>query len=236
VAWTLCYQEQFYLIATIVWAIAAKRWFRGLAIATAAILAFRVFYWDSGRLWTIEGFFPIFWQEFAVGLAVYWRLNVAPTHKSRRVIDLLLLAMLGIAIWVDFRTTAVASGFGLLLTAIWRFDPHIAAARWLAPLRSCGRRSYSIYLFHLPVCSAINVGLNHLGLNSFTARSLVIVPISTVVSLAVCWAFYAWVESRFINPPNFRERFSDLATKLGRPTGPRPQLIAQAAAIEVRRS
>ena len=50
---------------------------RALGAATVAIVGLRLFLWDSGRLGNYLGLFPDLWHEFAVGLALYWRINVA---------------------------------------------------------------------------------------------------------------------------------------------------------------
>jgi hypothetical protein len=46
-----------------------------------------------------------------------------------------------------------------------------------------------------------NAALFDLGLTSFWARVLVIVPVVSAASLAVGWAFHHAVERRFMGPP-----------------------------------
>ena len=77
VAWSLCFEEQFYLICFLALLLAPGRFFTALAGATLVIAAVRVWFWWSNGLGSLRGTFPLIWHEFAVGLAVFYRLNVA---------------------------------------------------------------------------------------------------------------------------------------------------------------
>ncbi len=209
VAWSLCYLEQFYLLCVIAVALWPERFGRALAVATAAIVFFRVAAWDSGALHRIDGLFPVRWHEFAVGLAVYWRLN-GPTAASfwhRRGLEAFILAVLGIACLHQFVSTIASALLGLALIVMYRWDGVVSAFGWLAPLRKCGTWSYSIYLTHLPVVAVCNPILNNLGLSGFWARTFVLLPMVAAVSMVVGWAFYQAVERRFLAPPNFSKAF-----------------------------
>jgi peptidoglycan/LPS O-acetylase OafA/YrhL len=202
VAWSLCYEEQFYLLCFLTLLLAPRRLFRGLAILTGAILAFRVFAYDSGRLHRYEGMFPILWHEFAIGIAVYWRLVHAQTTRSKRVIEALVAALLAIGLVSGFRSTIVAAGFGLALIALRRNDEAVSRVSWLAPLRACGRRSYSIYLVHLPICTVGNELLVRLGLVEFWTKVFVLIPLVSIASVAFGWLCFAIVEVHFLNAPS----------------------------------
>lgn len=215
VAWTLCYQEQFYAVSALVWALAPRRWFRAMGVATAAILAYRVCLWDSGGLHRIDGLFPIYWAEFAVGLAVYWRIYRAETAGQRRAVDLGLVGLLLLAAHQEVSSTAVASGFGLVLIGLRPFDAAIDTSRWLDPLRACGRRCFSIYLVHLPIVSMGCVALDGLGVSGFWGRALVAIPATTVAAIGASWAFHRSVESRFLNRPDL----SSIRARLDRAKG-----------------
>jgi peptidoglycan/LPS O-acetylase OafA/YrhL len=197
VAWSLCYQEQFYVICFLAVLLAPRHLFKVLAGASLLIIGTRLALADSGRIDQLNGFFPMYWHEFAVGLVVYWRINQAPDALSRRLVDIGLLALIGIAFANQASETAVAAGYGLLLVAIRPWDARLAETRWLAPVRACGKRCYSIYLTHMLVCSIGAMALVHAGLSGFWARAFVVVPALIGVSLAVSWLFYDLVESRF---------------------------------------
>ena len=204
VAWSLCYEEQFYLVSFAALLVAPRRLFGVLAAATAAMLGYRVFAYDSGRLDAIDGTFPYLWHEFAAGLAVYWRLARATSVNGKRAIDAALAGLFLVAVVSGDRSTAVASAFALGLIALRDRDDAATRARWLAPLSAAGRRCYSIYLIHLPVCTVGNEWLYSLGLTGFWTRALVMVPVVSAASLAAGWAFFAAVESRFVNPSRGR--------------------------------
>jgi peptidoglycan/LPS O-acetylase OafA/YrhL len=202
VAWSLCYEEQFYLLCFLTLLVAPRSLFRGLAILTAAILAFRLFAYDSGRLFRYEGMFPILWHEFAIGIAVYWRLVHAQSAQSKRTIEALVAALLAIGLASGFRSTMVAAGFGLALIALRRSDAAVSGLSWLGPLRACGRRSYSIYLVHLPICTVGNELLVRLGVVEFWSKVLVLIPLVSFASVAFGWLCFALVEAHFLNPPS----------------------------------
>ncbi len=201
VAWALCYQEQFYLICFLALVFAPRRLYGALGAATLAIVAFRVLAWDSGRLGHYFGLFPDLWHEFAVGLVLYWRINVATSAWSRRAVELGLLGLFAIGYRSGLISTAAAAAFGLILIGFHRWDDAIARVRRLDPLRLCGRRSYSIYLIHLPVCTVGNALLAEAGLAGFWATALVMVPAVTAASVGAGWLFYDAVDRRFTRLP-----------------------------------
>jgi peptidoglycan/LPS O-acetylase OafA/YrhL len=227
VAWSLCYQEQFYVICFLAVLLAPRHLFKALAGASLLIVGTRWAFADCGRIDQLNGMFPMYWHEFAVGLAVYWRINHAPDAVSRRVVDVALAGLVVMAFAGGDHETAIAAGYGGLLVAIRPWDGRLAQARWLAPVRACGKRCYSIYLTHMLVCSIGAMLLVEGGLSGFWMRALVVVPVLIGASLAASWVFYALVESRFREMPapsrhNRPERWVD----------PTPEL-SQSAAIRV---
>jgi peptidoglycan/LPS O-acetylase OafA/YrhL len=204
VAWSLCYEDQFYLLCFLSLLVDRRRLFRGLTILTGLILAFRLFAYDSGRLFRYEGMFPILWHEFAIGIAVYWRLVHAQSARSKRVMESLIAGLFLIGVVSGFRSTIVAAAFGLALIALRRSDEIVGRMSWLAPLRACGRRSYSIYLVHLPICTVGNELLVHLGVVGFWPKVFLLIPLVSLASVAFGWLCFALVEVHFLNPPSDR--------------------------------
>ncbi len=200
VAWSLCFEEQFYLICFLTLWLAPGRFYTALGAATVAIVAARVWCWQAGALGSLRGTFPMLWHEFAVGLAVFYRLNVARRPSQRRLIEVGLAALCLIGLTTHGRGTATAAGFGLVLIAL-RGRDRWADLAWLSPLRASGRRCYSIYLAHLPFVVVGNRWLFELGMTGFWARALVMVPVVSAAGVAAGWAFHAVVETRFLNPP-----------------------------------
>jgi peptidoglycan/LPS O-acetylase OafA/YrhL len=202
VAWSLCYQEQFYLICFLALMLAPRRLYGALASATAAILAFRVFTWDSGGDFRYAGLFPDLWHEFAVGLAVYWRLNVATAPLAKRAVEAAIGLLGAIALAQGVATTVGASVLALLLIALRPLDNRFRSLAWLDPLRALGRRSYSIYLAHLPPCVVVSVALTELaGVAGFWARVALVLPLASAAAIAAGWAFHHLVDRHFQQLP-----------------------------------
>jgi peptidoglycan/LPS O-acetylase OafA/YrhL len=204
IAWSLCYQEQFYLVCFLVLLAAPRRFHTALAATTAAILGVYLLAFDSGSLYRLDGTFPVLWHEFAVGLAVYWRFQQALPRRARWGIDLGLAGLLVVAVLGESDSTVNAAALGLVLIGLRRWDGPIAGLPGLAPLRACGRRCYSIYLVHLPICTVGNHCLYECGVTGFWARVLVMVPLVTLASVGAGWVFYHAVESRFLQLPDLR--------------------------------
>jgi peptidoglycan/LPS O-acetylase OafA/YrhL len=206
VAWSLCYEEQFYFVCFLALLAAPVRLYGMLAAVTAVTVLFRVVSADIGRMHTIQGSFPTLWHEFAIGLAVYWRLNVPAPAAARRAVELGLVALLVVGLNgtqgqpVRY-STPVTALFGLVLIALRDLDERADRLGWLRPLRACGRRCYSMYLVHLPVCTVGCLWLYERGLTSFWARLLVTIPLVSAASVAASWVFFWAVERHFLNPP-----------------------------------
>jgi peptidoglycan/LPS O-acetylase OafA/YrhL len=76
-----------------------------------------------------------------------------------------------------------------------RASPLSRLLAW-APLREVGRRSYGIYLFHVPVYFAVDAHL--LGPLGFRSR----LAVKVVGTAAIAAASYAWVEQPFLRRKN----------------------------------
>ncbi len=201
VAWALCYQEQFYLVCFLALVFLPRRLYGALAAATLAIVSFRLVTSDIGMTERFQGLFPDLWHEFAVGLFMYWRINVAATFWSKRVVEGLFVALLAFGTVHALVSTQAAALFGLLLLFCHRWDTAVAKIQQFDPLRSLGKRSYSVYLIHLPVCTIGNAALAEAGLNGFWGRTLVMIPAVTAGSVLAGWIFYALVDRHFSNLP-----------------------------------
>lgn len=207
IAWSLCYEEQFYFICFLVLLTVPKRLYGALAAVSVAAILTRVMASDTGRIHLIDGAFPYLWHEFAVGLAVYWRLNVAQTPAAKRWVEAALAALVVIGLLGYFSTpvansTSMSAAFGLVLISLRGWDDRVEQSRWLTPLRACGRRCYSVYLVHLPVCTVGSLWLYERGLTGFWTRALVTIPAVVLTAVGVSAAFYWAVERHFLNAPS----------------------------------
>ena len=205
IAWSLCYQEQFYVVCFLVLLVFRRHFHKVLAGLTALILAFMVFAYDVGLHDEVMGFFPVRWHHFAAGLATYWYLNNT-CAKVRAGLLAALLGLVGVSV-VNGDAQSIAAGmFALALIGTARWDARLAGMRWAAPLKACGLRSYSIYLIHLPIALiAINT-LDVWGLQEFWTQALVVVPLAVASVLAASWVFHEWVDTPMANATKARGR------------------------------
>jgi peptidoglycan/LPS O-acetylase OafA/YrhL len=201
VAWSLCYEEQFYFICFLALWMDSRRWPATLTAATLGVTGLRAWAWWVGRLDGLAGTFPLLWHEFAVGLAVYYRLNRARRGDERRAIDVALALLMLIGLATRGRDTALAAGFGLVLIGLRGRDEWLSRRAWLAPLNACGKRCYSIYLAHLPVCVVGSLLLLESGMTAFWSRTLVLIPLVSLAAVGVAWVFFAQVERHFLDGP-----------------------------------
>ena len=198
IGWSLCFEEQFYFLGFLALLIAPRRLYEFLGTLTVAIVGFRVFAYDSGWLMRYRGTFLELWHEFAVGLLVYWSLVAAPSRQAKLAVIGALIALFSVGVIWSYRSTTVAAGFGLILIAIRDLDGAASRLTHLNPLRGCGKRCYSIYLIHLPVCTIGNEILCQFGLTNFWTRTLVVIPVVSTLAVASGWGFFRLVESRFL--------------------------------------
>ena len=207
VAWALCYQEQFYLVCFFALVFLPSRLYGTLGFATLAIVLFRLVTNDIGAARYFTGLFPDLWHEFAIGLALYWRINVASSFWAKRAVEASFVAVGACGAWAGMVSTQAAAIFGLILLGCYRWDGWVAGIKRFDPLRKLGKRSYSVYLIHLPVCTIGNAALAEAGLNSFWLRALVMIPVVTAGSVVAGWLFYAGVDRHFGKLPSIG-RFS----------------------------
>ncbi len=206
--WTLCYEEQFYLVSGLIVAL-APRWLFPAALAVTLFVVLKL----SGAITLPFGthgtFLDGLWLAFAAGGAVYYRANYA-TPSIRRCMDLGLVAGTiwagtHVADWWTFPQTlpaflVAAFPAALLLGWLQPFDDSSKRYAILTPLRWCGARCYSLYLVHGPIANLVSYNLYHAGIISPKATVLITMPVCLLASIIAGWAFYRWVEVRFHNP------------------------------------
>jgi peptidoglycan/LPS O-acetylase OafA/YrhL len=205
--WTLCYEEQFYVVTGLI-VLLARRWlFAAVAGVSGLVLLMLT---DVIRLpFATDGFFfDGLWLGFAAGVAVYYRANYA-TPVVRRCLDVGFVAgawwaARGLGGRFEMSVPAfLLIGFGSAAALAWlhHSDDRTAKVRWLAPLTWCGVRCYSLYLVHGPIAMLGSWNLYRLGVTDATGTLVVTLPVCLAVSLATGWAFHRWVEIRFLNSP-----------------------------------
>jgi peptidoglycan/LPS O-acetylase OafA/YrhL len=212
-AWTLCYEEQFYAVVGLLLLAASRRFFLGAAVVTAATVGLRLLVSNPAAL---DGFFcDGYWLHFAAGILVYYRVNYAAGWRARGS-NLLLLAGLLWFGWNNFPIRhahssvgeggVVAFGFALALSLLHPADRWLASARLSRPLLFCGQICYSLYLVHWPVVKVVGHGLYLLGVRGDGPTVLLTVPLTVAASVLLAWLFWRLCERRFLNAPEARQR------------------------------
>lgn len=224
VMWSLCYEEQFYLVVGLLILICPRYFFHGTLLITAWVYLNT---WDihphifglsrvtkqleAVQLKQYGVFWDGAWLYFAVGIAVYYWIHHAKT-VGRVVIPLAMAiavfpSLLPLENFGQFysgqkaRLTTVI--FGWMLMGLHRFDSTLARAAILTPVSRCGTMCYSLYLVHWPVVKPLSKWLFHSGVTSSWATLIITIPLCVGTSVMVAWLFYECVEKRFLNKPLF---------------------------------
>jgi peptidoglycan/LPS O-acetylase OafA/YrhL len=195
IAWTLCYEEAYYLIVGLVLALAGRRWL------IVGISAFTVAFTFLPRIGIDPSSTPAdrFWYGFAAGVAAYFIVK----ERSTWIRSLYTVALLGatILLLARMKTNVDAGGaigavFACILVVLHPYDAKLSSLKILWPLQWCGQRCYSIYLVHWPVCKMLATIFHDLGWDEYAA----LWPLATIpASLLIGNLFYHGVEKRFLN-------------------------------------
>jgi peptidoglycan/LPS O-acetylase OafA/YrhL len=184
VYWSLCYEEQFYVVLAMLLA-APARW-RPSAIALLAGAA--AVYVSPAWPWRIEGLFLQYWLCFALGCAAY--LWVHERDSRRWAIAILILAT-AIGIRQGDAALLTSAATATAMAALAPYDAALARTRAVGVLMSIGTFSFSLYLTHVPVGGRVTNLLHR-----FDLPAAVIVSISSAISLAAAWLFFLAIERR----------------------------------------
>lgn len=202
-AWTLCYEEQFYLVAGLAIIARPAAYFK-IAAAVTVVAMILPLVGPPARI-PIAGFFVDgYWLAFAAGVLLYRQVN----YGSRGTAPWAWAALAG-GIGYSFlltkghgeigRDLIAALLFAMLLLALHRFDGRVAGARLLRPLAFAGTICYSMYLSHAVVVRSISQAMHDAGARDAAATVLLVIPVCVAVAVVVGWAFHMAVERHFLN-------------------------------------
>jgi peptidoglycan/LPS O-acetylase OafA/YrhL len=217
VSWTLCYEEQFYVLSGLILLVRPSALFSVFGAITAFVLLnnFNLNIWPLSVCGDLNRFkvnlhgllFDEHWLFFAAGIWMYWYLGSTSRYRL-----LFPLAVLGLIVWelrqLDwhtnrFQTRVVTFGTTLLLSQVSRWDSRISALQITRPLFWISDRTFSIYLIHLPIVLLIVSTEQWIPFDSTELSILYTIPSSVVASIIAGQAFYCQVERRFM--PSLRQ-------------------------------
>ena len=208
VAWSLCYEEQFYLVTGLALLLRARRFYPAL-FGLAAVVAALVMVGPGLGIHVAGTLFDGRWLQFAAGVAVYYYLHEANLRGKRLVV----LALLGALVWavlarhhpplVDKEPLEriIGLAFALVLIGLHRFDRDLRKLRWGRPVAALGAITYSLYLIHWPLVKVISHLAWDAGMRAPSFTILVVVPVCLAVAVAAGSVFFFAVEKHWLNSP-----------------------------------
>ncbi|MDB5348588.1 MAG: putative acyltransferase [Schlesneria sp.] len=208
-AWTLCYEEQFYLFVGLSLIAFPRKYFR--SIVWLSVISIACLLLSALNVVDIRGFsIDRYWFSFAIGVLVYYRLCHA-SIRDRCFIDVSVASAAIAALAIDLapihldeadhafvHNLAVSMIFGVSLIVMHRWDAYLSTLRPFKALAFVGVISYSLYLIHAPVVPIIARFMMKLGLKSDLATLCLTVPLCMLASVPMAWLFWFCCERPFL--------------------------------------
>ena len=130
-----------------------------------------------------------FFGAYGLGVAAHW------AQREGKVVwvSLLIVGLLGIALWIEWRERLLLTGVTALLLMNSARIESLVSVIVQGPVRWLGDISYSVFLIHYGIAVFASSVVIALGLSSF-AEMLTAFVITWVVSVAAGWVLYWGVE------------------------------------------
>jgi len=227
--WSLAIEEQFYLVWSLVVFLIPTRALPGVAISTALgslalRLAFAHHTFHNNFLYRLT---PFRVEPLALGALAAWIVRNSRALEIARPYTrwiatcsaILLLAVLAMGRSNrPFRAPMATLGFTALA---WLYVSIVfTAATQTAPLlrnailRSFGKYSYAIYVFHVPIAQVYNPAVRRVAQSLNTPEQIALWVASTTLAIAACYAvaLLSWnlIERRFLA---LKDRFASEVTQ-----------------------
>ncbi len=204
--WTLCYEEQFYLVAALILLYASRRIFTAAVVVTVIIFVGKAITWRCG--WEVKGsLFDGGWFQIAAGILLYYRVNRATAAQIPWIHVVLLLGILVslrhpsylLEFYPNHDTERfIAYSFALAMSFLYPYDQRLKKAKLLTPLRTIGGMSYSVYLCHPLIAKGISFAAFRSGIEGNTITLFGVLPLILCLSVATAFIFHRLIERHFI--------------------------------------
>lgn len=205
--WTLCYEEQFYLIMGLLILIAG--WVRRRnAVVLLMLVALG---WNLIHMDVTYGIFLDYWVHFGLGVLLFYRLCRMQNVLLRRATDtglVLMIVTTALLAWLKppaipdarpvFAELLTASAFAMLLLLTRPLDQRFKALRFSPALINLGLISYSLYLIHFVNLNAVRIVTLHL-LPRWSPR-VVVYAVQIAFHIGIATVFWYFCERPFLNP------------------------------------
>ncbi|MCD2514479.1 acyltransferase family protein [Comamonas endophytica] len=118
----------------------------------AVVLLAAASLWGFNRDADFDNWAVYFFGAYGLGMMAFWAVR-SPRPWAWSA---LMAALLGVALWLEWRTRiALAGAAALALIAAMR-SPQLQRLQGPVRLQQLGRMSYSVFLVHFPVCLLVN--------------------------------------------------------------------------------
>lgn len=177
----------------------SRQWFKLSVVLLAGLSALVI-----NRNPALDDMSLYFFGAFAAGIAAFWLGNPG-SSQSARLAGLLVLVLILVALWIDFRlrlAVALLSALGImaLVRLMGSTQPSIGAglrARFEQAVGWLGRSAYSLFLVHFPLSVVINAVYLRFFPGDLVA-ALVGMLLAWLGSLPLAWLMWRLVESRVL--------------------------------------
>lgn len=169
--WSLCYEEQFYLLMGLFMLLVGR--FGGSVLGWAVALAAIGLAWNTCFPAICYGVFIEYWSIFALGVLVFYRLCRLRSSRGRLAVDAFIWLLMAVTVYwrwfagqdwspealgvkagdfgtvrVIYEELAVASLFALVLIYMRPLNERISGLKLFRPLALLGLITFSLYLVH----------------------------------------------------------------------------------------
>lgn len=204
--WTLCYEEQFYVVAALILLFASRRIFTAAIVVTGLIFVGKTIAWTLG--WDVKGsLLDGGWFLIAAGILLYYRVNYATPWQIHVIHAVLLVGVLVsllhpsrlLEFYPNHDTERfIAYSFTLFASLLYPYDHKVHSAKWLRPFWIVGGFSYSVYLCHPLIAKGISYAMYCAGWQSNSVTLFAVLPLCMALSIAVALVYHRFVERHFI--------------------------------------